>query len=99
MSVFDGLPDIFTETFGRAVTIRATGVPDQIVQGIFQARSVDAFGVSQPEAMLHLRAADAALLTQSATVEIGGAWFIPRVQEADGKGMVPVRLEKTTPPA
>jgi len=95
MSVFDGLPGIFTATFGQAVTILPPGGGSFVVQGIYQSRSTDAFGVVQPEAMLHVTATDAALILDGALVNIGDAWFIPQVSEPDGKGMVPFRLEKT----
>ena len=95
MSVFDGLADIFTQTFGQTVTIVSSEGATSTVQGIYQSRSTDAFGVVQPEAMLHLRAVDAVSVTEDALINIGDAWFIPRVSEPDGKGMVPVRLEKT----
>lgn len=98
MSVFDGLADIFTATFGQTVTILPDAGASFTVQGIYQSRSTDAFGVVQPEAMLHLTAADAALLADDALVNIGDAWFVPRVSEPDGKGMVPFRLEKTEAP-
>lgn len=100
MSVFDGLSDIFVSTFGQAVAIRplAGGSITATMQGVYQSRSVDAFGVTQPEAMLHLKSSDAALLVDGVIVGVGGFWFIPRVQEPDGKGMVPIRLEKMTHP-
>lgn len=98
MSVFDSLPGIFTETFGQAVTIYPDWGESFTLQGIFQARSTDAFGVVQPEAMLHLTASDAARVPDEALVNIGDAWFRPRASEPDGKGMVPFRLERTTDP-
>lgn len=98
MSVFDGLADIFTATFGQTVTIHPDAGEAFTVRGVFQSRSTDAFGVVQPEAMLHLTATDAAMVPENALVNIEDAWFRPRASEPDGKGMVPFRLERTTDP-
>lgn len=93
-SPFDGLSSIFVDTFGQAVTIHAE-LSDIEVMGIFNPRSVDALGVSQPEAMLHLRTEDATHITNGIHVEISGQFYTCRVSDPDGKGMVPIRLEKT----
>jgi hypothetical protein len=98
MSVFDGLADIFTGAFGQPVTVYKGAAAGQIFQGIYNPRSVDNFGVVQPEAMLHLRQQDAEGLTDGDLVQIGPDWFAARVQEPDGKGMVPIRLEVANAP-
>lgn len=114
MSVFDGLADIFTGTFGQPVKlypgvnpdtlgddfVAGDGLEDQLegqavsVTGIFNPRSVDNFGVVQPEAMLHLRAVDGSAVRDGNLVRVDGGWFRARVQEPDGKGMIPIRLER-----
>lgn len=97
-SPFDGLPEIFVSTFGQAVSV-AVGDGEYIeTTGIYQPRSVDALGVSQPEAMLHLKADDAANISDGTLVQIGSDWFRARVAEPDGKGMVPFRLEASDGP-
>lgn len=98
MSVFDGLPDIFTGAFGQPVTVYKSGGAGAVYNGIYNPRAVDNFGVVQPEAMLHLRQVDAAGMTDGDLVQIGADWFAARVQEPDGKGMVPIRLEVTNAP-
>ena len=97
-SPFDGLPDIFTATFGQAVTLYPDqGAPVQVT-AIFNPRSVDALGMSQPEAMLHMRQVDAEGVTDGTYAQIGDQWFRVRAAEPDGKGMVPMRLESRPAP-
>lgn len=92
-SPFDGLPDIFIGAFGQAVTlVDSLGVPHD-THGIFRNQSVDALGMTQPGAVLHVRAVDAAKVADGDTVIIRDDWFYIRVEEPDGKGMVPIRLE------
>ena len=97
-SPFDGLPDIFTSEFGQAVTLYPDQEAPVQVTAIFNPRSVDALGMSQPEAMLHMRAVDAAGVADGTYAQIGDQWFRVRVAEPDGKGMVPVRLESRPAP-
>lgn len=96
-TLFDGLSDVFTGTFGQAVTIQdPLGEGLVTTTGIFQARSVNDLGIVVPGAVLHLRDEDAATLLSDPTcrVAVGGQTYIPRVGEPDGKGMTPVRLER-----
>lgn len=97
-SPFDGLPDIFTSTFGQAVILYPQGTDPVEVTAIFNPRSVDALGMSQPEAMLHMRAVDAAGVADGTFAQVGDKWFRVRVAEPDGKGMVPMRLESRPAP-
>lgn len=97
-SPFDGLPDIFIGTFGQAVTLHFdTGWQIQAT-GVFSPRSVDELGVIQPGAVLHLKASDATNITDGFRVQIGDDWYFARAERPDGKGMIPVRLEKTNAP-
>ena len=97
-SPFDGLPDIFIGTFGQAVTLLPAGGQPVEATGIYQARSVDALGVVQPGATLHLRDGDAAAISDGDLVQIGDGWFKARVSEPDGKGMTPFTLEASDGP-
>lgn len=97
-SPFDGLPDIFIGTFGQAVTlVDADGVLHE-TRGIFRNQSVDALGMTQPGAVLHVTTADAAKVVDGGVIHIDGKWFLARVEEPDGKGMVPIRLEHRDAP-
>lgn len=97
-SVFDGLPDIFVGTFGQAVILHPAAGDPVSVQGVFNPRSVDELGVTQPGAVLHLKSSDAAIISNGSHVQVDGEWYFARVERPDGKGMVPVRLEKTDAP-
>ncbi|MGR3495215.1 head-tail joining protein [Citreimonas sp.] len=92
-SPFDGLPDIFIGTFGQAVTlVDGDGVFHE-TRGIYRNQSIDALGMTQPVAVLHVTTSDAAKVADGDAIQIGDAWFTARVEEPDGKGMVPIRLE------
>ena len=97
-SPFDGLPDIFLGAFGQAVTLYTKSFETIETRGIYRARSIDALGMTQPGAMLHLSSADAAQLEDGASVQIGDEWFTARVAEPDDKGMVSFRLEASDGP-
>lgn len=92
-SPFDGLPDIFIGTFGQAVTLYVDENSAVETTGIFRSPAVDALGVVQPGATLHLKKSDADLITDDSKVVVDGVTYRARVEEPDGKGMVPVRLE------
>lgn len=94
--LFSGLPDAFIGVLGQAVRLVDEVGLDTDTRGIFQHRTIDDLGVAVAEAVVHLRDADAdtILAHPECRVEIDGVRYIPRVGEADGKGMTPVRLEK-----
>lgn len=98
-SLFDGLPDIFIGTFGQAVILHPTTGNPVETSGIFNPRSVDELGMVQPGSVLHLKTADAQIIKDGDHIQIGDDWYFSRVERPDGKGMVPVRLEKTNAPS
>ena len=92
-SPFDGLPSVFLGAFGEAVTLVDSEGVEHATTGVFRAQSVDALGMTQPGAVLHVSSADAAKVADGDTVRVGSVEYVVRVEEPDGKGMVPMRLE------
>lgn len=100
MSVFDGLPDIFTDTFGEPVSYMpvATGVA-RTISAIWWEASLDAaldgVDVDLSETKLHVRAADVpspkegdrAQRVSDSKVMLVSTPILP-----DGKGMIVCNL-------
>ena len=106
MSAFDGLPEIFTNAdfgFGEAVayTPAATGIPATI-SAIWIARpltvTLGQVGEDATDVMLHVRAADVPAPQEGDTVRrvaTGETMQVATPIEADGNGMIAIRLATT----
>lgn len=103
MGLFDGLPELFTETFGQAVVYTPLNGTAKTVQAIHFADAVDVeLGNGGPPAdgvrrRLELRIADVPLPAEGDTAVIDGVTYkvVPPIAP-DGQGMVSVFLEATT---
>lgn len=93
MTIFDGLADVFTGALGQPVTITPAAGAPRAITAIVVARSVDAFGVVQPQPAIHARAADVAGVEDGASVVIGADTYLARGFREDGRGMVTITLE------
>lgn len=111
MNLFDGLPAIFTGTFGRPVvyTPVSTGVALPTITAIFTRRSIPVVlgGDAQADGeicTLDLAIADVAAPAEGDTVTIAatasqaaeGTFKVVPPIRPDGKGMTTVMLERTT---
>ena len=94
MTIFDGLPDAFTGALGQAVTITPAASAPQVITAIVVARSVDAFGVVQPQPAIHAKVSDVVGLDDGDTVAIGAQTYVARGFREDGRGMVMITLER-----
>lgn len=97
MSVFDGLPDIFTGAFGEAVTVTPAGGEAREIRAIFRRRPREQFGAGiggrvSFEATLAARTADVADLADGAAVEIGARSYTVAAIQPDDKGMTQISL-------
>lgn len=94
-ALFDGLPDVFIETFGQDVTIQPNGHAPTEIRAIFGNRSDPLLDTSYQEPVLRARSGDIAALSDGDPVTISGVSYVARTFEPDGKGMTTIRLEKT----
>lgn len=95
MSVFDGLPDIFTGAFGQPVTLRNASAQTVEIEAIFQHRTEIGLDVATRTPTIHVREVDWVDMEEYADclVTVDGTNYRPRNAEPDGKGMVMVELE------
>lgn len=100
MSVFDGLPDIFTEALGVSVVYTPQGGSPVTIDAISVERSIevqlaDGPAVDDRRHVLHVRAADIAEPREGDQVTIDGDTFkvVPPIRP-DGKGMIAITLSE-----
>lgn len=104
-AIFDGLPELFVETFGERdgviYTPIATGVPlDDPLDAILIDDPLDVVigeqvGGDDVRKTLHMRTADVAEPAEGDLAEIDGVtWTVVPPFKPDGKGMVSVTLAR-----
>jgi hypothetical protein len=92
MSVFDGLPDIFTDAFGEAVTVTPSGGDAREINAIFRRRPREQFGSGIGgrvafEATISARTVDVSDIADGDAVAIGSRSYEVRAIQPDDKGM------------
>jgi len=98
MSVFDGLADIFADTFGEAVDYTHDGVTTRISavwQEVAFDALVDGMNVDVAQTRLHLRAADVSSPKEgdiALRVSDGKTMTVSTPILPDGKGMIVCNL-------
>lgn len=98
MSVFDGLPAVFTGAFGRAVTIIPSGGSPYTVQAVVRRQSetelAGEFSSPTYETYISIDSALAASINDGDRVDNGSLSFLARHHEDDGRGMTRIWLER-----
>ena len=98
MSVFDGLPDVFTGVFGQTVTITPNGGSSRDITADFRRRSDEDpldYGMVNSETYISAAAADVSDITEGDAVTVGSETFRTQAPMPDGRGMVKIRLSAT----
>lgn len=95
-SIFAGLADVFTCTFGQTVTIVPEFGAPRDVQGIFTERPVDALGVVMADASLHIQDPDVQGATDGDQAVVSGVTYKLREPRPDGFGMTAYTLERVS---
>lgn len=95
MSIFDGLPDVFTGAFGQTVRIFPATRPALDIQAIFRRPSEPDLldpGAVSTRTELHARTADLAGLRYDDRINVGGVTYRAGAIIPDDKGMTRVTL-------
>lgn len=96
MSVFDGLPGVFTGTFGDTVTISPVSGDPFPVTGILRTKAdvdIADIGAVIQQTNLSLADADADLIAEGDQVTSGAVSYRTRDRMKDGRGMTKINLE------
>lgn len=100
MGIFDGLPTIFTGTFGQAVTIPASGGGTIEITAIVRNEEMgaDVFGdtgVVRWERAVHARTADVDHVEYGDTITIDGTDYLAEAPTDMRNGMTRIGLRAT----
>lgn len=100
MSVFDGLPSIFTGAFGEAVTIRPDFGGEREITAVFTRRSERDI-LSDGGAVVHqtyvaARSEDVADIERGDEITVRGVCYHADTPEVDAEGMTKIPLRRAT---
>ena len=98
MSLFDGMAEIFRDTFGEDIVYTSAGGPPRTVRGIYIETPLHGFGDEGAPAdsaikELHVAAADVAAPQEGDRATVRGVTYrvVPPIRR-DGEGMIAVAL-------